>query len=432
MQILKKIILILLSIIFFTAPGLAAESNIFSVEECLRIALENHPSLKKNKIATRGARTELERIKSSNRVKVNLTGRAGYDGDYEDSDSRYHSESLAITASKTLYDTGIHKLNREIQNQNITAAIEQELITQISVASTAKKAYYDLVLKILNRDVELEKVKNLEKHLETARGTYEVGNSPFIDVTKAEADLAAGQVELLKAENDILISQEALKVAMGVRNYEFVNILLPKKFPLPQAAGKLEDLLSIAMKDRPDYRKILTTIRRRELEIKLAARTNVPTITGSLGSTFSKREGANDSKNYSAALNLNVPIVEGGERAARITAAREMLEQDLTDEESLKLTINQSLRSAALSLTNALERAKSSELAVKHSEENLALAEGRYEVGVGDSLSVSDAVRTLATSRYALYQALYDAQVARASLDEALGHLPEEFKNGSN
>ena len=148
---------------------------------------------------------------------------------------------------------------------------------------------------------------NFEEHLKTARGIYEVGNSSLVEVTKAEADFA--------------------------------------------------------MADRSDYRRIISTINRRELEIKAAAR---------------------------------------------------------------------DLRSAALSLTNAIERARSSAISVKYAEDNLALAQGRYEVGVGSPLEVSDAVSTLANSRYTLYQALYDAQVARTELDEAMGHLPPELNIEGN
>ena len=77
---------------------------------------------------------------------------------------------------------------------------------------------------------------------------------------------------------------------------------------------------------------------------------------------------------------------------------------------------------------NAVDRVKSSELSVKYAEENLTLAQGRYEVGVGNPIEVSDAVSALATARFTYYQALYDAQTSRADLDEALGHLPPEIE----
>ncbi len=431
---MKKIISLLL-IIFCVSPSFAANNNVasddalgLSITDCLNIALTNHPSLKKSKGATRAAEAMIEQTKSTNRVKVNMTARTGLNGDYQYWDDRYHSGTLSLTATKTLYDTNVNKLNIEIQKENLKSVLESERQTQIDVAANAKKAYYDLVLKILNRDVEREKLKNLESHLITARAIYEVGNSSYIDVTKAEADVASAQVSILKAENDILLSQEALKIAMGMSDLEIFNLVLSTNLFLPQPAGNLNDILKIAMEDRADYRKIQSTLRQRELEIKVAARGNSPTITGSVGSDLSKREGSSATRDYNAAVSVNIPVEDGGLTAAKIESARAQLEQDKAEEESLRQNITHDLRSASFSLSNAIERAKSSEKSVQYAEENLELAQGRYEVGVGDALEVSDAVSTLATSRYTLYQALYDAQTARADLDSAMGHLPYELE----
>lgn len=432
---MKKIIICLL-IVFYGSSSFALESadkvSGLSLEECLKIALENHPSLKKSKGAVQYSSAQLEQTKADNRWRVTLTGRTSYNGNYDYWREGYHNGSLGISATKTLYDTGVHRLNREIGTANVRSAVESERGTQTTVAAAAKKAYYDLMLKILNRDVEREKMTNLEEHLKTARGIYDVGNSSFVEVTKAEADFANAKVSLLKAENDILVSQENLKVAMGISDYDTFNLVIFTDMFLPQPAGEIEQLLNIAMADRSDYRRIISTIERRELEIKAAARGSSPKITGSIGSNLSKREGTPSTNDYNVNVDVTIPIEDGGITRAKIEATRALLEQDKADEESLRHTIARDLRSAALSLTNAIDRAKSSEISVKYAEDNLALARGRYEVGVGSPLEVSDAVSTLASSRYALYQALYDAQVARTELDEAMGHLPAKLNIEGN
>ena len=168
-------------------------------------------------------------------------------------------------------------------------------------------------------------------------------------------------------------------------------------------------------------------MKQHELSVTLAARDSSPTLTGSLATNLTKREDVSTATDYSAAINLNVPLYDGGMTKSKIESARAQLDQDQADEESLRQTITHDIRSAVLTLLNAIDRAKSSELSVKYAEENLSLAQGRYEVGVGGSLEVSDAVSTLASSKYALYQALYDAQIARTSLDEAMGHFPIEL-----
>lgn len=423
-------ILICVLILLISCNVLHAEEDLtgLSLEECLELALINHPSLRRAKSSTRDIKAQLESLKADDRIKITLTGSANYSGTYKYWDDRTHAENLSINATKLLYDTGKNKLQKQIRNESLQGSIETERNTQITVAANAKRAYYDLVLKLLNRDVEREKLNNLEQHLKTAQGFYDVGQSPFIDVTKAQADVATAKVSLLKAENDILVSQEALKVAMGTDIASPFNVALSTKLLLPQPADDFEKLISTAFNDRPDYKKLQHDYKGGELSVKYAARTNAPTINGSMGSSISKREGSSAARDYTVGINLNVPVADGGAEKAAVESARAKLEQVSADIEILENQITYGVRSAALSLINATDRVKSSETGVKYAEENLLLAQGRYEVGVGDAIELSDAVSSLASSRYTYYQALYDAQTARADLDEALGHLPPEIE----
>ena len=421
----KFIFSILLLFITLSANILYAQDiEGLTLEECLTLALNNHPSLKRAKSSVRDMSAQLESIRASNRATLGLTGSARYNGDFDYWEDRYNSETASITLSKTLYDTGRNRLQQEIRKESLKGSQETERNTQVSVAANAKRAYYDLVLKYLNLDVEREKLNNLEAHLKTAEGFYEVGNSAFIEVTKAQADAATARVSMLKAENDILVSMEALRVAMGSDTAG--NITVSGQLILPEIEDDVSALIDTAMNDRPDYRKLLHDVKAGELSITNAARSNSPSITGSAGSSLNKREGSSATNEYNAGISINIPVLDGGAMKASVESARAQLEQVNADVESLKQQITYSIRSAALSLSNATDRVKSAEAGVKYAEENLELAQGRYEVGVGDPLEISDAVSTLASSRYTYYQALYDAQTARANLDEALGHLPQE------
>ena len=149
---MKRIILLAITLLFCSTCFALESSDVssgLSLEECLSIALENHPSLRKSKAATHIASALLDQTKAANRWKVSLTGRTSYNGDYDDWDNRYHSETLGLDASKLLYDTGVNRLNREINKEDINASLENERYTLIAVAAGVKKAYYDLVLKIL-------------------------------------------------------------------------------------------------------------------------------------------------------------------------------------------------------------------------------------------------------------------------------------------
>ncbi|MBQ3759765.1 MAG: TolC family protein [Synergistaceae bacterium] len=425
---MRRIFLTLSIILLLCPPSYSQDISGLSLEECLMLSLNNHPSLRKSKASTQDMAAQLESLRAATRVKVTITGSVRYNGDLEYWDDRYHNEALSITASKLLYDNSRNKIQRQIRTESLIGSQETHKSTMITVAANAKRKYYDLVLKFLDRDLQQEKVSNLEEHLKSAQGLYEVGNSPYIDVTKAQADLSSARVSLLKAQNDILLAQEALKVAMGTDIHSPFNIALSAELMLPSLPEDMANLVDKALEDRPDFRKTLHDITAGELTIKDAARANSPTITGQASTSFSNSERSSSTTDYYAGISVNVPVVDGGETKAGIARARAQLEQTNADADTLRQSITYSVMSAALSLMNANDRARSAEETVKYSEENLELSQGRYNVGVGNSIEVSDAVSALAEAKHTYYQALYDAQTARADLDEALGHFPPEIQ----
>ena len=419
---------LLLSFAASYAQNISPDISGLSLEECLILSLNNHPSLRKTKASAKEIEAQIETLRASNRVKITLTGSARYNGDYDYLSDNYHNESLALSATKLLYDNNRNKIQRQIRTENLKASYETHKNTMITVTANAKRKYYDLVLEFLDRDLQQEKVNNLEEHLKNAQGLYDVGNSPYIDVTKAQADLSSARVALLKANNDILLAQEALKVAMGTEIQSPFSISIPAVLLLPQLPENFDSLVDTALADRPDMRKILHDITAGELTIKDAARAISPTVTGQANTSLSSRQSGTTDTNYYIGVSVNVPVVDGGETKAGIARARAQLESTNADADTLRQNITYSVMSSALSLMNAKDRARAAEETVKHSEENLELAQGRYNVGVGNSIEVSDAVSALAEAKHTYYQAIYDAQTARANLDEALGHFPPEIE----
>ena len=419
---------LLLSFAASYAQNISPDISGLSLEECLMLSLNNHPSLRKTKASAKEIEAQIETLRASNRVKITLTGSARYNGDYDYLSDNYHNESLALSATKLLYDNNRNKIQRQIRTENLKASYETHKNTMITVTANAKRKYYDLVLEFLDRDLQQEKVNNLEEHLKNAQGLYDVGNSPYIDVTKAQADLSSARVALLKANNDILLAQEALKVAMGTEIQSPFSISIPAVLLLPQLPENFDSLVDTALADRPDMRKILHDITAGELTIKDAARAISPTVTGQANTSLSSRQSGTTDTNYYIGVSVNVPVVDGGETKAGIERARAQLESTNADADTLRQNITYSVMSSALSLMNAKDRARAAEETVKHSEENLELAQGRYNVGVGNSIEVSDAVSALAEAKHTYYQAIYDAQTARANLDEALGHFPPEIE----
>jgi hypothetical protein len=76
---------------------------------------------------------------------------------------------------------------------------------------------------------------------------------------------------------------------------------------------------------------------------------------------------------------------------------------------------------AYLRLVELQERIKANESALNAAKENLDLANGRYQVGVGSIIEATDAQTLYAEAQTTYIQTLYDYKIAEAELTRAIG-----------
>jgi outer membrane protein TolC len=76
---------------------------------------------------------------------------------------------------------------------------------------------------------------------------------------------------------------------------------------------------------------------------------------------------------------------------------------------------------AYLDLKSGWELVRATKKALESARENFRLAQGRYQVGVGSIIEVTDAQVQLSRTELRYVQALYDYKVSEARLDKAVG-----------
>jgi outer membrane protein len=93
----------------------------------------------------------------------------------------------------------------------------------------------------------------------------------------------------------------------------------------------------------------------------------------------------------------------------------------IAEEKDLRQQITLEVRRSLLDLRRANESIRVSEQTEVQARENLALAEGRYQAGVGNIIEVTDAQTSMTSARASTIQALYDFKTALAQLERAVG-----------
>ena len=379
--------------------------------ECIALAEANHPSLEEARANLAVQQAKMVQVKSENALKGTLSaggsGRTGSDESY----------SAAFSVSKLLTDSGKNALERKRQVLSIDSAAEGGREALLALHKNVKDAYYGLLLALLKRDQAESAVQTYRKHLVQARGFYEAGARALFDVTKAEVDLSTGMITLVTAEKVLGTARAALSRAVGV---DLEEVRPATDFRPVQPLPEEDFALVQALENRPDIRTSRLRSESGKLSVSLAAKGNAATVSLSGSSSLTGTDLPPDDT-FSLSVNLSVPVFDGGLTKGRISEARASLSAAEASERQTVQTVRFEVRSSLLSVREAEARISAAELLLRQAEENLILAEGRYETGVGSVLEVADATLAFTSAEVGLLQARADYSTSLADLEKTLG-----------
>ena len=270
-------------------------------------------------------------------------------------------------------------------------------------------------------DVARDNVANQARHLKQIRGFVDAGARPEIDVAQAETDLSNADVQQINAENAYRVAKVQLNQAMGLArdtSYEVADDALP---PVDGEDAPVGTLFAEAVKARPDLIAFDKQIR--------AQRLTVAATKGGFGPTFGVSMTINDAGtdigaltwNWNTTVNASWALFDGLLTYSQVKEAQANLHGIEAQRDTLTQQVMVDVSQAQLQVHAARETFVAASKSVVSAKLQLKLAEGRYEVGVGNVIELGDA-QLAATNASALrVQAEYNLAIARAQLLRALG-----------
>lgn len=391
------------------------------LQQCIDIAVRQHPDIRASRYSVKVSESKVGEAKASYYPQITAT--TGYSNSKTTSTPDVTGKSFndyvgQATLKQTLFDFGRTPAQVDVQRKGAQASLFDVDNTLVQTVFNVKQAYYSLLRSKKNREVASEILKQYEIHLTQAKALYEVGTKPKIDVTKAEVDLTNAKLNFMKAENAVKIAKAILDNAMGIPQapeYDIKDSLDFEKFSI-----SFEEALQRAYEGRADLKSIRARVEAARRSVDLAKRDFYPVLSTRV--TYSiPRNGNFSGDDWDVGLNFSVPIFSGFSTTYKVQESRANLGLLQANEEALKQKIYLEVKEAYLNMTEAEERIKAAELAARQSKENLELARGRYGVGAGSSVEMTDALVAYARSQVEYIQALYDYKIAEASLLKAMG-----------
>ncbi|HJP84638.1 MAG TPA: TolC family protein [Gemmatimonadaceae bacterium] len=302
-------------------------------------------------------------------------------------------------------------------NADADASAEQAATTATTAYVRAMRADADL------RARQADTVLATEL-LSIARSQLQAGTGVGLDVTRAQAQLAATRAALISSRNardhahlDLLRSL-ALPVGTDIVLTDSLTPSAPRE-SLPDEST----LVQQAIQNRPDLIAEEERVRAAKQGLSAIKAERLPTLglvadDGVIGKTGGKLLST-----YTWGFQLSLPIFDGFRREARVQEQKSVVREAEIRRRDLEQQAQADVRGALLDLASAREQVAAATERLRLAEQELAQARDRFNAGVAGNADVVNASLALTQSRTLVNDAETAYQLARVSLARATGSV---------
>ncbi|NIR48747.1 TolC family protein [candidate division KSB1 bacterium] len=446
-----------LAMLLFFGSALAQNGKTMTLDECINVALKNNSQLKTTTYQLDRSGSNVKASYSTILPRVTTTfssGRfiqgdrtvvtdvpVGFDSTRgqaifeqteitQDGSSR-NSHFARISYSQTLFNFGRNWNTINQAKASFDASSHRLATARQNVHAEVRRRYFEL-LKAVNLEREYrEAVERSQEQLNRTKSMYEIGSVAQVDVYRSEVTLGNDQINLLTQKNIVQIARGNLNVAMGRDPETPIDVaeveveFFPEDYTLEQA-------IEIAEENNPELKRFEDEMQSAEYGMKVAKAAYWPSIGVNVSYTrnntdFSRVYGELD-KNFNISLGAQIDFnifnglsdaAEVGRQSANYSIARE-------NWTNTKRQLHLDVKQAFLNLEAFKEISDINERNLRAAEEEYRLAQERYRVGAGTQLEVTEAQVSLTRARVTLVRAKYDAMIAQAQLEAAMGTIAQQ------
>lgn len=284
-------------------------------------------------------------------------------------------------------------------------------------------SYFGVILKGGLVKVTLDAVKTADANRKKAEDMVEVGMTTEADLLAAEVEFANASQRKLEAESQLVTTLASLNLAIGEKadlGQELTGDLRERSFPVESQ----DELIRIALENRPDYQRVLLGLENSRLQTKSTRDQRLPRVDVYSNFGYSSPYIANGSTDYTVGASLTYTLFDPG-RKARIEQAVEgeilagLERENLANQ--IRLEVIRSLQAFKTSEAKIRVSIKS----IAQAEEALRIVEDRYKSGLTtfnevlrSSSAVTGAKQDLLTTRYEYYISFARLLLATGRLDD--------------
>ncbi len=456
---MRLYLFILITVPLFLPGQLRSELKNVSLDECIGIAVQNHPEIMASEEDTNIAQANYGMAKSKRSPNINL--------ELKTIESHIVDESGNIKKPKNgvinipgrdtmiglfLGPTFIYNLYDPQRSETIDSAKVGVDLAKMKVLKTksdiifnVKKNYFGYLFARENRAKMEQLVETYKSKLEKAKLLVENGQRPGLDITKSNVDLADARLEYERAKNYENIIKTELLASMGIMD-EDIEFSPVKVDSFPELRFPLKMIYQLAESNNPDMKIARMNREISQLNVSAARSAHYPYVDfmGAVGmqntnilygweNPWKHPETYNErvkSKNWTQTINVGisarVSLWSGGGLESKVDARIAEFNKSKYLEREAFINIKKLIKNYFQNIYEFKKQIELSELVLNNSQIHLKYAQKSYEKGQSTQLELQDAEMTLLKSELGSIRVRYDYLIALARLSNLVG-LGEEI-----
>ena len=296
-------------------------------------------------------------------------------------------------------------------------------VARRALAQAVLEAYYGLALATAQRRAAEGNLAAAEEFEHITSLLLSGGEIPQVDLTRAQLQTLSRRDELERARVNEEVAAGSLRILIG---YDFLRPVSVNDLALVLPIDS--DFQRFSANDiprRPEFTQLEHQLRAAQQEIRIARADRLPDLSYSINGGFDtdslKPPRLKEHSGVSAAISLNIPVFDWGTTRSKERQARLRVQIAENERAQAVRGFTQQFYAAQAQAATAAARISLARDGVIKAQDNLAASIARFRAGEAQIIEVTDAQTTLVAQRTALYQAIFDYQIALGRLKQATG-----------
>ena len=385
---------------------LMAQAQTWTLQQCLDYAAEHNITVQKNKLSELDATEQLKQSKAAlfPSLSFSMSQSLGYrpfqqatvmvqNGMATSTNNKLtENGSYGINANWTIWDGGVNRKNIEAKKVQTEQAEVQTDLSLKTIQEQIAQLYVQILYTTEAKKVNEQICATAKQQLERGQERLKVGDLAKADVAQLEAQYASAQYDVVNTQTQIDDFKRQLKALLQLGIEE----------PFDVAATELEDSRALspipdkqavyaqALNSRPEIRAAELQATASDVQLNIAKRGYLPTISMNAGIGDSHYSASDDALgeqmkrnlNGSIGLGLSVPIYDQRRTKTAISRARLAQTTAALDLQDKRTSLGSNIENLWLNATSAQQRFISADAAVKSQETTYELTNEQFKEGL--------------------------------------------------